>query len=434
MAILLATGGATSPVHAIDLQLAARYFQEAKWASDDDGGKLWGKPLYGPMLFADPQTREVVANQRDRQGKLHKAGSLWVGELAKEVGIANTATEWGGVKWTMVMWGALGGPQAIRVQLMMHECWHRIQADVGLPAPDTQQRNVHLDTETGRIWLRLEWRALSAALVGIGDERTRAITDALIFRAHRRELIPGAAAQEDRMEVHEGLAEYTGVRLMGLGDWSRGAYLAGRVKMNAVSRPSYPMSFAYETGPCYGILLDDTGKEWRSKLTPASSLSESLREAAGIKLPADIEAAARERAAAYDGQALIAEEDNREETRKAAEAKWRALLVEGPTLELPIPQGNFSYDPNAVFPLGEDGTVYPETRIADDWGVVEVKNGARVVWAKHTAFVAAPSEPDKLSNANWVLTLKPGWRLVPGERKGDFKLAPAGPTTRRSSG
>src|SRR5208283_795581 len=103
--LLLGSASAQSP---IDLQLAARYFQEAKWASDDDGGKLWGRRLYGPMLFADPQTRSVVANQGDKDGKLHRERGLWVGTLPKEVGIANTAIDWAGVKWTMVMWGALG--------------------------------------------------------------------------------------------------------------------------------------------------------------------------------------------------------------------------------------------------------------------------------------------------------------------------------------
>jgi len=257
----------------------------------------------------------------------------------------------------------------------------------------------------------------------MGEERTRAISDALVFRAYRRMLVPGAAAEEDRMEVHEGLAEYTGVRLMGLGDWSRGAYMAGRVKNNAINRPSYPLSFAYETGPCYGILLDGTGKDWRSKTTPESSLSETLRSLAAVALPADISVAATERAAAYDGPKLVAEETQREETRKAAEAKWRALLVDGPVLEIPIPQGNYSYDPNNVFPLGLDGTVFPETHIADEWGVLDVKNGARIVAATHSVFVAAPPSADKLSNANWELTLKPGWRLVPGARTGDFKVA-----------
>src|SRR5437016_5441254 len=87
-------------------ELAARYFQEAKWASDDDGGQLWGKPLYGPILFINPESRDVYANQADGEGRLTplESGRVWVGKLPKEVVVANTATQWAGVYWTMVMW------------------------------------------------------------------------------------------------------------------------------------------------------------------------------------------------------------------------------------------------------------------------------------------------------------------------------------------
>jgi len=60
-------------VHAqtpMDLEAAKRYFDDAKAASDADAGKLWGVRLYGPMMFADPQTRAVVANQADAEGTL----------------------------------------------------------------------------------------------------------------------------------------------------------------------------------------------------------------------------------------------------------------------------------------------------------------------------------------------------------------------------
>src|SRR4051812_22865521 len=96
---LLAFCAAFANARKIDLGLAARYFQEAKWTSEDDGGKLWGKALYGPMMFADPETGEVAANQADKEGKLILKAGVWVGVLPKAVGIANTATDWAGVHW-----------------------------------------------------------------------------------------------------------------------------------------------------------------------------------------------------------------------------------------------------------------------------------------------------------------------------------------------
>ena len=49
----------------IELARAARYFNEARDLANADHGKLWGVSLQGPMMFVDPRTHEVVANQAD---------------------------------------------------------------------------------------------------------------------------------------------------------------------------------------------------------------------------------------------------------------------------------------------------------------------------------------------------------------------------------
>src|SRR5262245_53237667 len=89
---------------AIDPGLASRAFQEARLASEADGGRLWGRPLYGPLLFVEPKSLAVVANQADREGKLERAGDVYIGRLPAGSMVANTATTWAGVTWAMVMW------------------------------------------------------------------------------------------------------------------------------------------------------------------------------------------------------------------------------------------------------------------------------------------------------------------------------------------
>jgi len=81
----------------IDPALAKRYFREAQWASDDDGGKLWGTKLYGPTLFFDPATGDTVANQADGEKKLTAKDGLFVGMVPKDFAGANTALDWSGV-------------------------------------------------------------------------------------------------------------------------------------------------------------------------------------------------------------------------------------------------------------------------------------------------------------------------------------------------
>ena len=71
--------------------------------------------------------------------------------------------------------------------------------------------NEHLDTLEGRISMQLEWRALRRAVESGGNDRAEAIADALAFRRERRRLFPGAADNERRDEIREGLASYTGV-------------------------------------------------------------------------------------------------------------------------------------------------------------------------------------------------------------------------------
>src|SRR5262245_28610237 len=52
----------------IDLALARQYFEEARQRCADDGGRLWGRDLYGPMMFADDASRTLVANHQDPDG------------------------------------------------------------------------------------------------------------------------------------------------------------------------------------------------------------------------------------------------------------------------------------------------------------------------------------------------------------------------------
>jgi len=177
---------------AIDVAQAKQYFDEARRICEKDAGELWGKNLCAPMILADPQTRGVVANQADAESRLKEQNGVFVGELPPEVNPANTAMTWAGTKWTMIIWPLPASPTA-RARLMMHELFHHLQDDLGLPG--SNPTNAHLATLEGRIWLELEWRALQQALARPEQrplERKRAAEDALLFRLQRRSNIDDA--------------------------------------------------------------------------------------------------------------------------------------------------------------------------------------------------------------------------------------------------
>src|SRR5204863_3031689 len=89
---------------AIDADVARLAFAEIRQRSDADGGALWGRPLSGPVFFVDPGSREIAANQADPGGILKGDAGLFRGTLPAEFSPANTAIEFAGMRWTMVMW------------------------------------------------------------------------------------------------------------------------------------------------------------------------------------------------------------------------------------------------------------------------------------------------------------------------------------------
>jgi len=417
-AIALAVAGNVSAENQIHLALAGHYFGEASALCERDAGSLWGVSLCGPMLFADPKDRAVVANQQLADGGLSVIEKAFTGTLPSTINVANSAVDWGGAKWTMLMW-PLPKDARQRAILLMHESWHRIQSQIGLPA--TMPANNHLDRLEGRLWVQLEWRALRAALAAKGAQRRRAIADALLFRGHRRSLFPQAEADERALEMNEGLAEYTGVKLASGSDAAAEAIRklgdGGRVE-------SLVRSFAYTSGPAYGVLLDEAGAKWRRDLRPEDDLGALLRGALALPQRAPAQKTAVLEAKRYGYDSLRAAEETPNAQRRERFARYRAALVDGPVLKLPLQRMRIQFNPDEVYPLDQLGTVYPSLRIVDNWGVLTASAGALVAPGFDRVTVSAPLESSlrPLRGEGWTLELNEGWALVPGERRGDYAL------------
>lgn len=412
----------------IDLSLAEQYFQEAQTVCRTDSGKLWGVSLCGPMMFVEPNTRTIAANQSDAENILIKKGNVFVGRLPESVTIANTALRWAGVKWMMVLWPLPSDKQA-RTTLMMHELFHRIQDDLLLPA--SNPTNDHLDTLEGRIWLQLEWRALRRALGAGGVEASAAISDALVFRANRRSLFPESASSERGLEMNEGLAEYTGIKMSGSPDADPVAYTMRQLE-RAESKSGFVRSFAYASGPAYGLLLDRSKADWRRGLKATEDLAVLAQRFYSIKLPANIRQEAEQRSAKFGGGSLRVAETDRDKKRKRLLAENRARFIEGPILILPLTDNaSYAFDPNNVESLDNLGTVYPTLRVKDVWGILEVTAGALMISEGPKVSkvqLPAPADPSKrkVRGEGWTLELSEGWTLVPGTRTGDYSIKKSG--------
>lgn len=422
-AAILAASAPISARAAIEPAKAQALFDEAARLCRADGGALWHHSLCGPMLLVDWTDNTAVANQADAGGVLKPAGRVFVGPLPVDVVIASTPITWSGGRWTELLW-PLPDDVAHRHVTLSHELFHRAQGELGMPLGDGG--NLHLDTLEGRILLQLEWHALARALTAPdAAARHAAVSDALLFRHERHRRFPDAQAEERALELNEGVAEYTGVRV-GLPTAAERTAYALRDLESLAQAPTFVRSFAYASGPAWGLLLDAADPTWRLELAAAmkagkpSGLDQMLQ--AALKLPEPSAATVKAREADYD-DTLRPREIARDQARQAHLADLKARLVDGPVLRLPLAHlhASYQFNPQTLEALDSDGVVYPTMTLSAEWGTLKVEQGALLDKAMSVAAVSAAGvASDRLAGPGWRLALGKGWIVAPAERAGDF--------------
>lgn len=354
---------------------------------DRDRGRLWGRSVCGPIVFAEHGTREAVQIAD---------GILTPTRVPDSIGIANTAVDWDGKRWTMVVW-PLPKSAIARRALLAHESFHGVQKDLGLPM--TNPANAHLDNARGRYWMRMEWRALARALATGDDE---AIADALTFRAKRRALTPGAAEEERALEMNEGLAEHTGFALAVPHLRERVAALVKKLAEGEKSE-TLARSFAYTSGPAWGALLELRDPRWTRRVKATDDFGDLIRVRPHVQV----------RTSEYGGETVLAEEQARATRKRELMARLQATFIDGPVLTIPLVNMQFTFDPNHVQPFGERGSVYETLEARDAWGKIVVTKGGALITSDFQKLIV-PAAGD-----GYVLTLNEGWKVVAGPREGD---------------
>lgn len=387
---------------------AATYFQELK-AATAQHRNLWNLDIYGPVLLVNPSTREVFTNVIDSEKTLTAHGSIFTGTLPKTVNISNTAMRWSGVNWAMIML-PLPRSRQNRINLLTHELFHRSQQQLGFPAHNPD--NNHLDQKNGRIALRLELEALKKAIAANAErEMKKHIADALAFRLYRHIRFEGADSTENLLELNEGICEYTGLMMSGRNKREVQSYLPERID-RFIKSPSYVRSFAYETIPVYGYLLSLTKKDWNKQINAKTDLGEFFTQAFAVSYNINDDAFL-ELAKQYNRTVIEKEEAQREEKIKKQLLEYRNKLVDSPHVELALANMNMSFDYTRMVALENFGTVYPQIRITDNWGILEVEQGALINpnWNQVNVSKPLSFNGNKISGEGWTLELKDGYAL-----------------------
>ena len=274
--------------------------------------------------------------------------------------------------------------------------------------------NSHLDEMQARILLKLEWNALEKAVMSKGRKRAIVISDALNFRTSRQNLYEGAQMNESNLEMNEGLAEYTGLVLSHLKKKEKLEYIKNRLP-GRKNVPSYVRSFAYISGPLYGLLLDEKDSNWQKKIKPDADFGVLLSDAYSIQVSSLTNDEIKIIANNYQYTSIIDYEQKREDQRIQLLKEMRSIFVKGRVLTLKFQNMSIQFNPTNLIPLDDIGTIYPTMKVVDKWGILEVNQNALL--SKNWDFVKVAAETidqheDMVKGSGWTLQLNDGWVIV----------------------
>jgi hypothetical protein len=391
----------------VDQQRAQEFFKEARALCERDGGRLWGVSICAPMVIGDARTQTFATSQPPPDAPRPQI-----------IGLLNGPVQWGDTMWAAMSWDTIASwPARTRGEAFLHESFHIFQRQLGLVGGGIECE--HLDAVEGRYWLRLEWRALARALRESGERRALAVRDALAFRQARHTRYPDQVENEHHNDIGEGLASYTQTVLAAPTETDA---IARALELLAAAEDgeSFVRTFAYTSGPAYGLLLDAASPGWPRKIRTSDDPAVLLMRALGVQPVADAAAAA----ARYGGAELRAAEEQRAQQRQARIAGLRQRFVEGPVLVISGGGSGYSDSRGAVVIPGVGTVYFGSYRLTGEWGALEADTGVLLSSDGRVRRLPAPVKGDgrTISGDGWTFKAAPGWVIREGPRRGDYEV------------
>ncbi|MGA9752121.1 MAG: hypothetical protein WBS54_10050 [Acidobacteriota bacterium] len=411
--------------------------REASSLYNKQGSALWGRPLPAIRWMAVERDDLILTEDPNLPGFRNRKG-LWVGPRPQSLAVATTATQFAGKMWAMILASDFPHQEAQALGLLIREGWQSVEDGV-LPSslPQGEPTEV-LDRPEGRLWLRLEVEALARGLDCTGEQRLEDFEAALTFRAERYQIAhPDERQWERALDAREGIAEYMAWKLPPRED--RTADLAATIRGRLDTSQSYVRSFAYMTGPAYGLLMDDLAKGWRQSLLlmPAPDLqllaADQIMGAKALvsRALAGGDLTPREKDALTSRADQLGVSFGIQGIKKEEEARWARMSAErdalqkrftgGTTLRICPRDMRIVFDPNHQIAMGKLGTCYtgafswqsPDGSLTSDEAVL-VTPDWHELWLPLGREVVTPGSLDHplhLVGKGWTLDLGPGWTL-----------------------
>ena len=393
-------------------QKALFYFHRVEAICTRDNGKLWGKNLYGPLMFIDRGSRKICANEPDSAGILKLKDSVYTASYPKEKIINLTAVTFGGTLFGMTPVSADQDEYRITTR-SIHSLFHRFQQLSEIPPTSFTLPN--MDEKQARIWLKLEWKALRRAIESKGEERERCLRDALIFRGANHETWPRYSVDEDRFESYEGLATFTYLLLVAQSQEEFRQHLFENLD-RIYAFQSYSRSYGFIDGALYATLLYEKGFDFKSIRPADQDLGKLTSEVYRIELPRVCRDIAGSIAFNYDIEQIRLEEGKRLQEIKDRLNEESSTFTDKPVVYIELESPYFDFEPEDVHSLDSLGTLYNAMRVSDNWGKLTVDKGGCLVSnnLKYLRVTAKGFKKEKnhIYGEGWQLILNDSWEIA----------------------
>ncbi|MCE5345471.1 MAG: hypothetical protein LLG13_04170 [Bacteroidales bacterium] len=393
---------------------ALQYFKSVEAICVRDNGKLWGKNLYGPLMFVDRPSRKIFANQPDNAGLLKKKEGVYTGFYPKELLLNATPVEFGGITYALTPLPVDEVPYNINIAAI-HSLFHRFQKFKGIASHGYITNN--MDERDARLWLKLEWKALRKAINSKGDERNLFIRDALIFREANRELYSKYADDANRFENYEGLTTFT-YTLLCTYSYEELKTRLFEILDKVYSMRSYSESYGFIHGALYASLLYDSGFDFKNIQTDTFDLGNAVKEAYKIELPEICRDVAGSLAVNYNIDIINQEEEQRISDISKRLHTQTNIFTERPVVFIELISPSFGFEPEDIQPLDTLGTLYKSIRVADNWGKLVVNDGSGCLVSNNYKSLRITAkgykeEKNQIRGEGWELTLNwDEWEFV----------------------
>ena len=302
----------------------------------------------------------------------------------------------------------------VLIEKVLHDVFHTLQKKINLNG-NTYSANF-LANDSSRIFLRLEWDYLFNALIEKNNDKKQCLIDtAEFFRNYRRNLYLGADTIENRFEIIEGTAQFTGFYLYSLMEKNRDSIFLSKIadfKEWLETSQDYTKNYGYLTGLLYCALLNQYSNDWTSNLNKNSDLCHLLLEyTKGKSIIFDIKNLLK--LPKYQkielSEKIIFKERNNKIIAIKKQYDNSSLLI------LPLEKAKIKFNPSTFLYIDLLGNYCPFFSISAEWGILEVKNGGIFSNDNHLIIPVSNIKIDKQTikdNDNWELILSENYFLV----------------------